>query len=75
MAYVSHDRNLSETVLKLFSAATGTVYDIEANRTAGLVNCSLSKKAHPHADVFWNSEVDWMLQLKTRCTCAILFNH
>lgn len=66
--YVSHDRNLSEPVLEAFADATGihvnAVYDIEANKTTGLVNRILSEKAYPHADVFWNNEIGRTLQLK-----------
>ncbi len=73
-AYVSHDRNLSEPILKSFTATTGiqvnAVYDIEANKTTGLVNRILAEKAHPHADVFWNNEVGRTLQLKERGVLA-----
>lgn len=72
--YVSHDRNLSEPILKSFSTATGiqvnAVYDIEANKTTGLVNRILAEKSYPHADVFWNNEVGRTLQLKKQGVLA-----
>ena len=60
VVYTSHDQILSEPVLKQFYKKTGikvkAVYDIEANKTTGLVNRLIAEKQKPRADVFWNNE-------------------
>jgi iron(III) transport system substrate-binding protein len=66
--YTSLDRPYSEPVLREFEQETGirvnAVYDIEATKTTGLVNRLVAERAHPQADVFWNSEVARTLMLQ-----------
>lgn len=68
--YTSHDRVLSEPVLKKFEKSTGiqvnAVYDVEANKTVGLVNRLLAEKESPVADVFWNNEVGRSVLLQSK---------
>lgn len=58
--YTSLDQNLSEPILKSFEQKTGirvlAVYDVEANKTIGLVNRLIAERGRPRCDVFWNSE-------------------
>jgi len=58
--YTSHDRNISEPILRQFERETGihvrVVYDTEANKTTGLVNRLIAERKIPRADVFWNNE-------------------
>ncbi|MDR0851133.1 MAG: hypothetical protein LBN36_01425, partial [Clostridiales Family XIII bacterium] len=60
VVYTAVDQIFSEPVLKDFEAQTGikveAVYDMEANKTTGLVNRILAEKEHPVCDVFWNNE-------------------
>lgn len=68
VVYTSHDRHLSEPILKLFEEKTGirveAVYDTEAVKTVGLVNRLLAERARPRADVFWNNEILRTIQLQ-----------
>ena len=76
VVYVSHDRALSEPVLRKFERNTGirvrAVYDVEANKTTGLVNRILAEAGNPRADVFWNNEVLRTVQLEHRGILARL---
>lgn len=60
VVYASLDQPFSEPVLKLFEERTGihveALYDLEANKTVGLVNRILAERGRPRADVFWNNE-------------------
>mgnify|MGYP001595642647 CR=1 FL=1 len=60
VVYTSLDRNLAEPVLREFERQSGirvkAVYDTEATKTTGLANRLAAERAHPQADVFWNSE-------------------
>lgn len=75
MAYVAHDRVLSEPILREFAAQTGikvrAVYDIEANKTVGLTNRLIAEAAAPRADVFWNNEVIQTIRLQSRGVAAL----
>lgn len=68
--YVSHDRNLSEPIIEVFTAKTGievkAVYDTEANKTTGLVNRLVAERERPVADIFWNNEIGRTVQLAER---------
>jgi len=68
IVYTSHDQNLSEPILDKFEQTTGidvkTVYDIEANKSTGLVNRLIAEKLFPRADVFWNNEHLRTIKLK-----------
>ena len=58
IVYTSHDQIHSAPILNLFQAQTGikvkAVYDVEAAKTAGIVNRLIAEKTHPRCDVFWN---------------------
>lgn len=68
--YTSVDQIFSEPILSDFEKDTGikvkAVYDVEANKTVGLVNRLLAEKDHPQCDVFWNSEVGRTIFLKQK---------
>ena len=68
VVYTSVDRNYSEPIFKMFEEETGikvlAVYDVEANKTTGLVNRLINEKENPKADVFWNGEIIQTLKLK-----------
>ena len=74
VVYTAHDRNLSEPVLNAFAEMTGihvrAVYDVEANKTTGLVNRLIAEKGRPQADVFWNNEVGRTIILKEKGVLA-----
>jgi iron(III) transport system substrate-binding protein len=74
VVYVSHDRVLSEPILRGFEAETGirvrAVYDVEANKTVGLTNRLLAESAAPRADLFWNNEVVQTIRLQVRGVAA-----
>ena len=61
VVYTSVDQVYSEPVLRNFGQKTGirvnAAYDVEASKTAGLVNRLIAERDHPQADVFWNSEI------------------
>lgn len=68
VVYTSVDQVYSEKIFKAFEQETGitvkAVYDIEAQKTVGLVNRLLSEKSNPQADVFWNGEILQTILLK-----------
>lgn len=58
--YTSVDQVFSSQILKEFETKTGihvkAVYDTEASKAVGLEKRLFAEKAHPKADIFWNSE-------------------
>jgi len=66
--YVSVDQIHAERVLKAFEAKTGikvnALYDVEAEKTVGLVQRLIAEKDKPKADVFWNGEFVQTVKLK-----------
>jgi len=68
VVYTSVDRIYADPIFHDFELATGikvlAVYDVEANKTTGLATRLLLEKDYPSADVFWNSEIMYTLQLK-----------
>jgi len=58
--YTSVDQVFSSQILKAFEKKTGiqvkVLYDTEASKGVGLEKRLLAEKAHPKADLFWNSE-------------------
>jgi len=67
VVYCSADRGYAEPVLKAFEAAEGIKvlprYDIEANKTVGLVQKIRAEAGDPAADVFWSSEIFYTIRL------------
>ncbi|MFQ6098185.1 MAG: extracellular solute-binding protein [Armatimonadota bacterium] len=68
--YVALDRPYSEPVLRAFEKESGVrvnaVYDLEANKTTGLVNRLMAERENPQCDVFWNNEIARTLVLKSK---------
>ncbi len=58
--YTSVDQVFSSKILKEFEYETGihvkAVYDTEASKAVGLEKRLFQERAHPKADLFWNSE-------------------
>ncbi len=66
--YVSLDEPISKGVLDDFQAETGIQvlgqWDVEANKTIGMVNRIIAEKDRPRCDVYWNNEVAQTIRLK-----------
>lgn len=60
VVYVSHDQEFAEPLIRQFEQETGLKvdarFDIEANKTVGLVRSIREEAKHPRCDVFWNNE-------------------
>lgn len=67
VVYVSVDQSHAEAVLAAFERDRGIkvrpVFDVEANKAAGLARRILAERATPRADVFWNGELVQTLML------------
>lgn len=67
VVYVSVDQAHAEAVLAAFEQKSGIdvlpVYDVEANKAAGLARRILAERSNPRADVFWNGELSQTLML------------
>lgn len=65
--YVSTDQEIADPILQSFASRTGIdvkpVFDLEANKTAGLALRLLAERGRPAADVFWASEPARMARL------------
>lgn len=61
VVYVAMDQVHSETIIQRFEEETGltvkAIYDVEANKTVGLVNQIRQEADAPRCDVFWNNEI------------------
>jgi iron(III) transport system substrate-binding protein len=72
--YTSLDQVFSEPILNSFEKARGIrvkiVYDVEASKTAGLVNRLMAEKSRPKCDVFWSSEIARTIALKQQGVLA-----
>lgn len=68
--YCSLDQIFSEALVKDFEKQTGIkvlpVYDLEAQKTTGLVNRLIGEKNNPQCDVYWNNEVVLTMLLKNK---------
>ncbi len=68
VVYASLDKEHSEPILELFEQQTGlrvqAQYDVEQNKTVGLVKRIIAEKDNPYADVFWNNETAHTIRLK-----------
>jgi len=66
--YTSVDQVFSEPILKAFEEQSGIrvkpVFDVEAQKTVGLVTRLISERNNVQADVFWNGEIMHTLFLK-----------
>ena len=70
VVYCSLDKMYSEPVFKAFEEETGivvkAVYDMELNKTVGLVNRLLAEGERPQCDVFWNNEISRTIMLMNK---------
>ncbi|MCH2111270.1 MAG: extracellular solute-binding protein [Planctomycetes bacterium] len=68
VVYCSLDQVHSEPILREFAAQTGLrvqgQWDVEANKTVGMVQRLLAERDRPRADVYWNNEIAHTLRLK-----------
>jgi iron(III) transport system substrate-binding protein len=68
VVYCSLDQEFSEPLIAEFERATGlrvdAQYDVERNKTVGMVQRIRAEAAHPRADVFWNNEIAQTIRLK-----------
>lgn len=68
VVYTSVDQVYSEKIFKAYEDATGVdvipKYDVEAQKTVGLVNELIGEKDNPQADVFWSGEILQTILLK-----------
>lgn len=68
VVYASLDQEHSEPIIRMFEEETGlkvnAQYDVEQNKTVGLVNRLIAEKDAPIADVFWNNEIAHTIRLK-----------
>lgn len=68
VVYCSLDQQFSEPLLAEFERATGlrvdAQFDVERNKTVGMVQRIRAEAAHPRADVFWNNEIAQTIRLK-----------
>jgi len=75
VVYTSVDRVYSEIIFKDFEKKTGIkvlpVYDVEANKTTGLVKRLIVEKNSPKCDVFWNGEIINTIKLKKEGILAV----
>lgn len=66
--YCALDQVFAEPILNDFEKETGihinAAFDIEANKTVGLVRTLIEEKNHPRCDVFWNNEIAQTIRLK-----------
>jgi len=66
--YCALDRNFSEPLIKDFEKRSGlkvkAIYDVEANKTVGLVRRIKEEMPRPRCDVFWNNEIANTIKLK-----------
>lgn len=67
VVYVSLDQVFSDELVAEFERETGldvrAEYDVEANKTVGLVRRILEEREHPRCDVYWNNEVAQTVRL------------
>lgn len=65
--YVSLDQVFSDELVAEFEAETGlevrAEYDVEANKTVGLVRRIIEESNNPRCDVYWNNEVAQTVRL------------
>jgi len=68
VVYCSLDQEFSEPLIAEFERASGlkvdAQYDVERNKTVGMVQRIRAESAHPRADVFWNNEIAQTIRLK-----------
>lgn len=75
VVYTALDREFSEPIFDDFTRATGVpiraLYDLESNKTVGLINRILAERERPRCDLFWNNEILHTLRLERQNMLAI----
>ena len=70
VVYTSVDQICSERVPKDYEKKTGVsvkaVFEVEASKTTGLVNCLIAEKNWPKCHVFWYSKIGKTIALKQK---------
>ena len=68
VVYAALDAEFSEPILDAFEESTGShvraKFDVESNKTVGLVNALIQERRRPRCDVFWNNEILHTLRLR-----------
>lgn len=68
VVYCSLDQEFSEPLIAAFERETGldvdAQYDVERNKTVGMVQRIRAEAKHPRADVFWNNEIAQTIRLQ-----------
>lgn len=68
IVYCSLDQDLSETIISEFEekydVEINVQYDVERNKTVGLVSRLIAESSNPQAHVFWNNEIAHTIRLK-----------
>ena len=68
VVYSALDSEFAEPVLQSYEKEHGltvaTKFDVEANKTVGLVETLIAERARPRCDVFWNNEILHTLRLE-----------
>jgi iron(III) transport system substrate-binding protein len=66
--YCSLDQDLSEQIIRDFEKKhdieINVQFDVERNKTVGLVSRIIAEAKNPRADVFWNNEIAHTIRLK-----------
>lgn len=67
VVYCSLDQEFAEPLIRRYEQETGLTvraeFDVEANKTVGLVRRIREESAHPRCDVFWNNEIGHSVSL------------
>jgi len=68
VVYCSLDQEFAEPLIAAFELESGlrvnAQFDVERNKTVGMVQRLIAERAHPRADVFWNNEIAQTIRLK-----------
>ncbi|MDP6963933.1 MAG: extracellular solute-binding protein [Planctomycetota bacterium] len=68
VVYCSLDQDLSEGIISDFeqkhNVEVNVQYDVERNKTVGLVSRIIAEADNPQADVYWNNEMAHTIRLK-----------
>lgn len=68
VVYCSLDQDLSEQIIRDFEkehdVEINVQFDVERNKTVGLVSRIIAEASSPQADVFWNNEMAHTIRLK-----------
>ncbi len=67
VVYCSLDQEFAEPLIAAFEQESGlrvnAQFDVERNKTVGMVQRLIAEREHPRADVFWNNEIAQTIRL------------